>query len=510
MLKRFAEGVKWNLVGRSAALCSSMVVAICLARMLGPSSYGEFTLLLSTIGVCQLLCSLGLDTTLMRWVGDFRGKALPDEINNFVYAAIFLRASAVGLTLLLAQPVKWLLSLLVPALSHTQLPSMLTLALLLIAVSMGGLCKASLEAVLQQEYLNKALSAQALLRVTIIPATVHAVPTVTAALFAYSIAEWALFIALLLRLTVLVKPTFPSFARLPAVLRRYSLAVWFTQFGDQLIGKNPDILILAAFTSSAVVGYYSLAYTITERIFGTFAMLLGNMPLLAAAELFARGERQQLERLTKHLLKLYLLLIAPTLTGVTILAHELVYYACGPQYNPAVTLLRWFCVAYAVNATFGHTFGPILYSLGDARPLAAIQGLGIINLLVNLVLIPQYGAYGALAGTATTNVLIGAYTVFATRRHVRVEIPFRLILQLTASVGSMALIIWILKSQIASLFGTSIVMLCGVITYIIVARVLGSISKDDVDLLERSRMPGWGMLRGALCLGRQTTTVAAK
>jgi O-antigen/teichoic acid export membrane protein len=69
---RLAHGVFWSLIGAVLARGLGVVSSIIVARMLGITAFGEFTMIQSTVGLFGTFAGLGLGITATKYVAELR------------------------------------------------------------------------------------------------------------------------------------------------------------------------------------------------------------------------------------------------------------------------------------------------------------------------------------------------------------------------------------------------------------------------------------------------------
>jgi O-antigen/teichoic acid export membrane protein len=173
---------------------------------------------------------------------------------------------------------------------------------------------------------------------------------------------------------------------------RTSKWFWLSAFLVQVY-NGADIVILQLFRPAGEVGLYSAGF----RLIGLFvaAIVLLNMvmfPMLAAeygknAVMFAKLLRLHL--LTAVGIAFMLLVVAlPT-------ASLLVNISYGSQYLGSVSFLRILIIAASVLTLNGAIAQPLLASGYEVAVFKQISFTALVNVVLNLILIPHFGAYGA-------------------------------------------------------------------------------------------------------------------
>ncbi len=69
---RLAKGVFWSLVGATISRALGVITSIVVARMLGITAFGEFTIVQSTVGLFGAFAGLGLGITATKYIAELR------------------------------------------------------------------------------------------------------------------------------------------------------------------------------------------------------------------------------------------------------------------------------------------------------------------------------------------------------------------------------------------------------------------------------------------------------
>jgi O-antigen/teichoic acid export membrane protein len=173
-----------------------------------------------------------------------------------------------------------------------------------------------------------------------------------------------------------------------------------------------DVYLLEAFRDEAAVGLYSSAYKLFEASQALPAVLMSVVfPRLAAVS----GERSQTRVLRRRsLVGLALAGLIVTSAG-SIAAHVVIDLLYGEAFADAALPFAVLC--WAAPIMFVNYFlTQDLIARGRARAFAggAASAL-VVNLALNIVLIPRYGAVGAAAVTIVSEVALLAVCVVALR-----------------------------------------------------------------------------------------------
>jgi len=70
--RRFASGSFWSFIGVSVSHVFGLLTTVIIARILGQKGYGEFGIIISTLGMFSAVGSIGLGLTATRYIAKFR------------------------------------------------------------------------------------------------------------------------------------------------------------------------------------------------------------------------------------------------------------------------------------------------------------------------------------------------------------------------------------------------------------------------------------------------------
>lgn len=239
-----------------------------------------------------------------------------------------------------------------------------------------------------------------------------------------------------------------------------------------------DTLLLSKLTGAAVLGWYGAAY----RLFDTLVFLPN---IVASAILFpilsklSEQSRPNLRRAMAKGLDIILIVGMPLSVGLFTLAEPIIRFIYRePEFLNAVPALQWLSVGLLmlyVNSILGVT----LVSLNEERKLTAVAGLAlVVNLSLNVALIPQFQHIGAAATTAATEGFILAYLLAVMPRDLLARSTFGVLVKAGVASAAMALALIALRGQ-----NLGLLVLLGAGVYGIVGALLRLVPMEDFRLI---------------------------
>jgi O-antigen/teichoic acid export membrane protein len=187
-----------------------------------------------------------------------------------------------------------------------------------------------------------------------------------------------------------------------------------------------DQVLLLQIAGPRATGIYSAAYRfLAPLLFFPTAIMSAFFPVLSAVH---REDSARIRRLVQICAETMAVMGVPVLAGSLALSGELVSLLYGGGYARTAALLPILMIAF-VSICFGSLAGYMAPILQLQWRLALYSGAGAIaNVVLNLVLIPRYGAFGSAWATVATEVLTMVLMLGTCLRSLRLTIaPGKLI-----------------------------------------------------------------------------------
>ena len=181
-----------------------------------------------------------------------------------------------------------------------------------------------------------------------------------------------------------------------------------------------DKSMLDMFSTETELGYYysadKIAYMPLMAITAVSTVMLPRI-----SNIYSNGERQEIKGMLSKSFELTALLTCSIAIGIAAIAKEFVPFFFGKGFEPCVQLVYWF-----TPVLFAKAFGDFIrmqYLIPAHHDrlytLAICAGAGT-NLVLNYLLIPAYGALGAVWATLAAEVVVTVVQAFFVRK----ELPF--------------------------------------------------------------------------------------
>ncbi len=171
-----------------------------------------------------------------------------------------------------------------------------------------------------------------------------------------------------------------------------------------------DNLLLGYFTSTAEVGIYNAAFVLS----GLAMLLMNSVGFLFMPVISKMADKEQIDELkyiyqlaTKNILYFSL----PVILILVLVPDAVIGSLYGQDYTTAAMALQILAIGYFINIIFGRN-GDILLAMQHnvLTSMNSVIGLAV-NLVLNLLLIPKFGAIGAAFATTASMAFINTISV---------------------------------------------------------------------------------------------------
>ena len=233
---------------------------------------------------------------------------------------------------------------------------------------------------------------------------------------------------------------------------------------------NLDTIMLGFIKGEKEVGWYNAAYKIILLFIG-FASLFGNA-LFPVLSRYYKESRDKLRTIITESSRITLFFGIPISVGICFLSKEIMQIVYGSMYLKgavALQILVWSVFTIYFNAPFGF----LLLATERQKKYMYAVGLGaLVNLILNLILIPRYGLMGASISTIICEIIVLSLILYYSRELVKVPLSGYLTKGFVSSF-LMGLFIYLFP------FNLFMKIFVGGVCYLICMFFLGGVSRKD-------------------------------
>ena len=240
-----------------------------------------------------------------------------------------------------------------------------------------------------------------------------------------------------------------------------------------LILSAADRFLIALFLGEAAVGEYAAGYGVADKS----VLLICAWAAMAAAPLvmaaYERGGPTAAAEESRGLIRTLLLIGVPAATGLALVATPLSEALIGEAVRDgAREIIPWIAFAGLLNGLIIHYYAEVFHLAHRTGELALLMLIpAIANIALNLVLIPQFGLFGAVMATLLSYALGLGVLAVSGRRLIALPMPLMDLGKIGLAALAMCPVIWALPAW-GSWPELFIKVAAGGLTYAVVAFAL--------------------------------------
>ena len=473
-LQRITKNVSVVFISQIISYLLGFFTIIYTARYLGAIGFGIISLALSLSAIFGVIVDMGLNTLMTREIA--RNKSLSGKyISNASVMKVLLAFLTFGL-----------LALAVNIINYSPLISdiIYIITLSVIITSFSGILTSFFQAHEKMEYISVSniLSSVLLLTGTIIG--IYFGFTITYFALIYIVTSVVVFIynliIYLLRFSRVKFEIDFSFWK-PTLKEAWPFGIIFL---SGMLYTYVDSIMLSILKGVEAVGWYSAAYR-----FMYIALLLPNAVNMAIfpvmSRLYANSSKNNLTMLYERYFK-YMIIIGIPLGFATIfLSKDLILLIYGTGYTESIICLQ--ILVWAIVFTFaGASYVQLLQSINKQLIITKISLVClVINVILNLILIPRFSYIGASVATVITEVILVNYIIYMTYK-LGYGISYKTVLndlfRVLIAATVMSLFIWYFIY-----LNFFVLVISGTIIYLICLYIVKGIDEVDMGIIRGIR-----------------------
>jgi stage V sporulation protein B len=401
-----------NLIVRLAGYLYRVV----MGRMLTPYEFGILNLALPIQYMIVILSSSGIAPAIAKFVSEYEGKQ-DYERRDMVISSSLVFYTLVGL---IAGVLFYLASPFIGLHIFNEPRVIVPLQIASIALPFGmvvAVYTGIFQGFKRMEYMGGTLVIEQLLRVFFAVLLVSFGLTAANAILGSTLGFIAaLPIAYLIFRKMGLRLSSYSFNEFKRIFR-FSLPVSATALSAFVLAYI-DILLLGYFLSAHEVGIYSAASP-TSRVVMAFSTALYAVMLPSVSETVAKKDREQLKGYIAYAYKLSLVILVPVTIASILLSGPIIALLFGTQYQGATAPFEILVVGTAFLGIFTLNSGIFQGAGKPGVPMAILVSTAVLDIVLNVVLIPKLGIIGAATASTLSFVFAGLVSTLLLISHLK-------------------------------------------------------------------------------------------
>ncbi len=235
-------------------------------------------------------------------------------------------------------------------------------------------------------------------------------------------------------------------------------------------------------------GYYAQSEKIVKMAMMVIASL-GTVMMPRNAKVLEEGRQEVFLNNIQKSIEYVFFIGAPITAGIIAISKNFSPWFFGPGYEKVPLLLIIFAFM-VIPSGLGNVFGQqyLIPKGEDNKYTITYVSTGIINLLLNLILIPRFLSYGAAVASVVAEIFAPIMMLFFLRGEVKTGKIFKSNWKSVASAGFMFLTVYLTNSCMSSsIMNTFILVIEGVCVYLCLSLILKNRIAYDMIIKMRRR-----------------------
>jgi len=444
---------------------------IYIARYLGANGYGILSFALAFSGIFSILADLGLSTLTIREVA--RDKSLSNKyLGNVLLIKIILSIVTFFVIILFVNLLGY---------SQQTINVVYFVSLSVILTSLSQIFYSIFQAFEKMEYQSLGQILSSILMF-------FGVLLVT--YFGFDIVGFSL-IYLISSVTILIYSFITCILKFSFPIPKYDIEFWKTTIKESLpfgvtgisvmLYINIDSVLLSILQNNEVVGFYNAAYRLV--LFLVIIPSTINIAIFPLMSQYHVTSPTSLRIINEKYLKLMLIIGIPIGVGITLLADKIILLIFGIGYTQSIIALQ--ILIWTIVFTFASAASVrLLEATNKQLSLTKITSICVIvNILLNLILIPKFSYIGASIATVLTEIIIVSSVFIVTNKlgyGIRMKKIGNILLKIIFASIIMGLFIIYLKN-----LNLIILVLLSSFIYILTLFVVRAIDNDELSLIKQ-------------------------
>lgn len=449
---------------------SGLALLPLLTKTLGAHDYGIWSQVNVTIGLVMPFAGLGLSYAMVRFMA---AKTSREEIQEEFY-------SVFSLVLLSTLIISSLLVILAGFLANTFFDGATQIVritgLIILVWSLDSVCLGLFRAFRQMKRYSIFIIAEALGRVGLIACLVANGYGLFGVVLSVLIVRTVILFILCYMTKSQIGVKRPHFSKIREYLN-FGLPTIPASITGWVVASS-DRYVIGYFLGAAAVGVYAAGYTLGNIPF-MLSALLSFVLLPTVSKLYDEGRMNEVKTHLTYSLKYFLALAIPFVFGGALLGKQVLSMFSTPEIAtqgyfivPLVALGTLFLGVYGVIAH-------ILIMVKKTRIIGATWGISaLVNLLLNILIVPHIGFLGAAITTLIAYLLALGIVTYYSFKEFRFSIEWRFIIKSLIASTIMSAVIWLIAPQ--STLAVVVTITAGVIVYGLTLLLLKGFKREEI------------------------------
>lgn len=479
-LKEIVKGGGFTLIGLLISFLISFLIRLFIIRSFTQTEYGIFTLSLTILSIFITVLLLGLSAGVIRFIAYYRGKKDLKKVKGTIISALHIGviSGLIGFFLMFFGS---------GFLSNLFNEPSLESGLKILAISLPLTIIATLLINSFQGFGN--VRPKIFIK-DIGSNIVRFILVIFVILAGYRLLGLFVIYAFVSIFLLIGSFVFYKKLRLPKkykLLRKkliiFSLPLLSITISSLILNKF-DTLMIGFYMESSFIGLYDGSVVLAQFIPQIFSSIF-ILYLPISTFLFSRGKNSEIKKIYSTITKWGIIIIFPLFLILFLFPDVVLSFLYGSEYIGGKLVLQILSLGFLVHVLLGPN-GSTLIAFGKERLVSSLQVFAIVlNIILNIILIPLMGIVGAAIATASSFILINIlYSFFLYKKNKIHPFTKTYLKPFLLSLISIFIIYFIsITFLVIEYWMLPFLLILFMIIYVISIFSTKSLTNEDIDLL---------------------------
>ena len=405
--KKFAFDVSITFFASVINLPLGLVITVILGRYLGAGELGLYRMTATIYGIAMLVAAIGIPAAMIKYVAEFKENRnkfnqivssgiITSLFLGIIFIALFYFLSSIFAGIFNMQGLVELLKILSPVFPFA-----------LVSSALLGL----LNGIREMKKYGMATIIQSVLMVIVTVSLIYYGLGVAGAVIGVVLSSVGSCLFLILVTKNHFEITFSEYIPTTKRILKFGVQVYGAT-GMNMIKYQTDILLIGYFLTATDVGYYAVAVGLS-RFLWIIPQSIQTITYPTASEYWAKNNHSALNKMIDKVMKYNACILLPIGLGAGFFAMDIVTLIFGEGFIYAVLPLQILLVGTVISSIVSRAIGASLSAVGRPDLSLKVASISaIVNIILNILLIPILGISGAAIATAFS-LIIGAFIALA-------------------------------------------------------------------------------------------------
>ena len=482
--KQLIKGASIVMIGLFLGKLISYIYTILIARI-GSETFGLYSLGISIISFLIVISLFGFNSGIVRYISYYRTRGDEPRIKGIIKSSLKI---AVPLSIFFFLILLIFSGFISNSIFHNS-DLAFVLRLLAIIIPIGVITEiifsifTAFKKIEYKIYIVEVL--EKLIRIIAAFILIYIGFTLKAAIFSYIISIIVSFLlsAYFLRRVFQFFKTKTRVIEMKKELLFYSFPLLFSGVLISIV-KWIDIFMVGFFRSISEVGIYNVALS-TSYLMVIIPTAIMSLFLPIITENYSKKRYKEIRDISKDVIRWIFILNIIAFIFILTFSKEILRLMFGPEYILGNSSLIILLIGYLIFS-FAHVHSNYLIMIKKTRLILFINFVMVLlNIFLNLYLIPLYGIIGGAIATSLSLITSYILSFYFSYKFSKIN-PYdlKLLKPLLASLMIFSAILFVKESFSIGIITMIIMSVIFLIVYILILFIIKGIDKDDMEILK--------------------------